>query len=161
MVENSDGTVTCPVAKPSEKRPDNWDTDSDGMPDEWEKANGFDPNNAADGNYINAEGYTALEKYLCSLMGEEIKGKFKSATDIRSAHAVKFSVCINGETLSVSSDAAIREIHLFDATGACRLNEPLHTGTNTFSLTSLPAGTYIVWVTDEQGYRNAAKIQKL
>lgn len=161
MVENSDGTVTCPVAKPSEKRPDNWDTDRDGMPDEWEKANGFDPNNAADGNYINAEGYTALEKYLCSLMGEEIKGKFKSTTDIRSARAVKFSVCINGETLSVSSDAAIREIHLFDATGACRLNEPLHTGTNTFSLTSLPAGTYIVWVTDEQGYRNAAKIQKL
>lgn len=54
--------------------------------------NGFDPNNANDGNLINAEGYTALEKYLCSLMGEEIKGEFNTASVIRIEHAVDFKI---------------------------------------------------------------------
>ena len=45
------------------------DTDRDGMPDEWENSHGLNPNQA-DQNTLNAEGYTALEVYLNSLMGE-------------------------------------------------------------------------------------------
>lgn len=37
MVKAEDGTYYCSTTKPSEKRPDNWDTDGDGMPDEWER----------------------------------------------------------------------------------------------------------------------------
>lgn len=43
------------------------DSDHDGIPDEWEKANGLDFNNPTDGNMLSAEGYTMLEKYLNSL----------------------------------------------------------------------------------------------
>lgn len=43
------------------------DTDHDGMPDDWEKKNGLDPNNAADSNQLADDGYTQLEKYLNSL----------------------------------------------------------------------------------------------
>lgn len=43
------------------------DSDHDGMPDEWERANGLNPNNAADRNDIGSEGYTNLELYLNSL----------------------------------------------------------------------------------------------
>ena len=160
MIMNADGTVICPVAKPSEKRVDNWDTDGDGMPDVWETANGFNPYDAADGNYINAEGYTALEKYLCSLMSEEIKGEFKSTSDIRVVHAVKFSASINGNILSVKSNADVDMLHMFDATGTCRIAEPLKKGENSFSVANLPKGTYIVWVSDKHGYRNAKKIIK-
>ena len=39
------------------------DTDFDGMPDEWEIANGCDPN-VADNNILHASGYTMLEMYL-------------------------------------------------------------------------------------------------
>lgn len=49
-------------------RPDNWDTDGDGMPDAWERTVGFDPDNAADGNEDrNSDGYTNVEEYLNSL----------------------------------------------------------------------------------------------
>lgn len=49
------------------------DNDHDGMADEWETANGFDPTNPDDRNVVaSAEGYTALEIYLNSLMGEVI-----------------------------------------------------------------------------------------
>lgn len=45
------------------------DTDHDGMPDEWEKAHGLDPNNPADGAGAAApNGYTHLERYLHSLI---------------------------------------------------------------------------------------------
>ena len=39
------------------------DTDQDGMPDEWESANGCNPN-VKDNNTLHASGYTMLEMYL-------------------------------------------------------------------------------------------------
>lgn len=56
------------------------DSDGDGMPDAWEKANGLNPNDAADGNKIidNSQltsddsnaGYTNLERYLNSIVAD-------------------------------------------------------------------------------------------
>jgi hypothetical protein len=43
------------------------DTDEDGMPDEWEKKNGLNPNDANDRNKIDKNGYTMLENYLNEL----------------------------------------------------------------------------------------------
>jgi hypothetical protein len=40
------------------------DADGDGMPDDWEKANGLDPRNPADAAASRADGYTNLECYL-------------------------------------------------------------------------------------------------
>jgi hypothetical protein len=44
------------------------DSDHDGMPDDWEKAQGLDPNDPSDRNGVRgSDGYTNLEKYLNSL----------------------------------------------------------------------------------------------
>jgi len=40
------------------------DTDEDGMPDEWEKKNGLNVNDASDRNKLGKNGYTMLEIYL-------------------------------------------------------------------------------------------------
>ncbi len=53
-------------------RQKDWDTDGDGMPDAWEMKNGLDPKDPSDGNRLTPGGYTCLEAYLCSLVGEEI-----------------------------------------------------------------------------------------
>ena len=41
------------------------DSDNDGMPDEWELANGLNPHDASDANGdLNGDGYTNIEKYI-------------------------------------------------------------------------------------------------
>jgi len=56
---------------PEVHRPANWDTDHDGIPDDWEKAHGLNPKDPSDANKdLNGDGYTNLEKYLNSLVGE-------------------------------------------------------------------------------------------
>lgn len=54
------------------------DSDHDGIPDDWEKAHGLNPNDPSDGNGdLNRDGYTNLEKYLNSLVGEYSATAFK------------------------------------------------------------------------------------
>ena len=60
----------------STARSANFDTDQDGMPDEWETLNGLNPNSAADGKTytLDAKGwYTNLEVYLSSLVEDIMK----------------------------------------------------------------------------------------
>lgn len=47
------------------RRPANWDTDQDGMPDSWEILHGLNPNDPADRNEdFDNDGFTNLEEYL-------------------------------------------------------------------------------------------------
>lgn len=58
-------------------RPDGFDTDGDGIPDEWETANGLNPNDASDATVktIDTRGwYSNLEVYLNSLVEHIMKG---------------------------------------------------------------------------------------
>jgi hypothetical protein len=62
---SGDGWEKWPTLNQTEAKTD---TDGDGMPDEWETANGLNPNDANDRNNIGADGYTNLEIYLNSLV---------------------------------------------------------------------------------------------
>ena len=53
---------------PEIHRPDDFDTDQDGMPDSWETANGLNPNDPEDRNGVGEGGYTNLENYLNSMV---------------------------------------------------------------------------------------------
>ena len=56
---------------PSIVRPPDFDTDRDGMPDEWERTSGLDPDDPSDGNQDrNDDGFTNLEDYLNSKCSE-------------------------------------------------------------------------------------------
>ncbi len=50
------------------------DTDGDGIPDEWETANGLNPNDPEDGPKTSENGYTNLENYLNSLVAHIMEG---------------------------------------------------------------------------------------
>jgi hypothetical protein len=55
---------------PEEHRPANWDSDHDGIPDDWETRAGLNPKDPSDGPKICSDGYSNLEHYLNSLVGE-------------------------------------------------------------------------------------------
>lgn len=65
----------------SNSRPDNFDTDSDGMPDAWETANGLDPlsNDAAEYTLDKHGFYTNVEVYCNSLVEEIMKAENDNA----------------------------------------------------------------------------------
>lgn len=60
------------------KRTEAFDTDGDGMPDEWEKANGLDPNDPEDGALYTIDTekgwYSNVEVYLNSLVADIMAG---------------------------------------------------------------------------------------
>ncbi len=49
---------------PEEVRPDDWDTDQDGMPDWWERLTGSNPQTSDHNDDPDADGWTLLEDYL-------------------------------------------------------------------------------------------------
>ncbi len=66
-------------------RPAGFDTDGDGMPDEWETANGLNPNDASDANLYTLDTanqwYTNIEVYLNSLVENIMKAGNADAQD--------------------------------------------------------------------------------
>ena len=57
------------------------DTDGDGIPDDWEKTHGLDPNNAADAAAIAANGYANIENYVNSI--DKAYPYVKNPTDLK------------------------------------------------------------------------------
>lgn len=65
-----------------ETRPTNFDTDKDGIPDEWEIANGLNPNSSADGKTYTLDSkkyYTNVEVYLNSIVEHIIRAENNDA----------------------------------------------------------------------------------
>jgi len=57
------------------------DSDGDGMPDDWEKKNGLNPNDPSDaGGDLNGDGYTNIEKFI---NGTDPRGKKIDWTDLK------------------------------------------------------------------------------
>ena len=68
--------TSLPIGAPSDwtwwKGSKRTDTDGDGMPDEWEKANGLNPNDPSDANGdCTGDGYTNIEKYINGISTKE------------------------------------------------------------------------------------------
>ena len=79
------------------------DTDGDGMPDEWETANGLNPNDASDGAMVCADGYTNLEHYLNGLVAhiteaQNAGGTLMGTTEQAAAPQETTIVTISDET---------------------------------------------------------------
>lgn len=73
--------VSFPELK-SETRPSGFDSDGDGMPDEWEKANGLNPNDASDGKTYTLDNkgfYTNVEVYINSIVENIVKAQNEGA----------------------------------------------------------------------------------
>jgi hypothetical protein len=88
------------------------DSDGDGMPDDYEKANALNPQLASDGNIVNAEGYTNLEVYLNGIVAhiteaQNAEGEVQGLQpDTTTYEAVREDVLLTWALGSASCNAA-------------------------------------------------------
>lgn len=134
------------------------DTDGDGIPDEWEKAHGLNHASAEDGNYVNAEGYTALEAYLNSLMGETVMDGFQSGIESIKVPAKPMGYDAVTATLTVGQDAVGANIAIYTTDG--RLVHSGRVATSTVSLADLPASIYLIRVSSSTLAPRIAKVRR-
>ena len=107
----------------STSRPEGFDTDGDGIPDEWETANGLNPNDKSDGNAktIDTEKgwYTNLEVYLNSLVESIMKAGMADGE----SNYTEYWPVYNTTGISQTRTLAITTTEYYDLNGR-RLAEP-------------------------------------
>lgn len=117
------------------------DNDHDGMDDAWEVSNGLNPSNAEDRNTLAASGYTALEVYLNSLVGENID----FSTELNTSKQSKVTFCIqNNSQLKLYSHEIIKSVTILNATGSIVLFQK--SDSNQLDIHSLNSGIYVLKV---------------
>lgn len=134
------------------------DTDNDGMPDDWETANGLDPADSTDGNKVTTSGYTALEVYLDGLCGETIPLEFASSSIQSSTNNATLNAYFSGSDLYVNSDSDISSVVVYDSLGKKYLED--NSGQTEINATSFPQGVYIVKVLTSSGTTKNFKLVK-
>lgn len=105
-------------------RPADFDSDKDGIPDEWEKANGLDPNDASDAltySLDKKDYYTNIEVYANSLVENIMKSENTDAIDaVDEYYPTSTST---GISQTVVDKGEVASITYYDLNGS-RLNAP-------------------------------------
>ncbi|MDO4336182.1 MAG: hypothetical protein Q4C37_10215 [Bacteroidales bacterium] len=84
------------------------DSDADGIPDDWEIANGLDPNDPADAAAIAPNGYANIENYSFSIT--EAFPYIKNPTDLRSVKNEKDAISLEWKDNSDDETGFVVEI---------------------------------------------------
>lgn len=118
-------TASYPELK-SETRPEEFDTDGDGIPDAWETANGLNPNDASDAvqTTVDTKGwYTNIEVYANSLVEHIVKAQNADAiTAVEEYYPAYNAPTGIGEIVTPTS--AIQRVEYFALDGS-KLPEPV------------------------------------
>lgn len=122
--EENPNTASFPALK-SVSRPDGYDSDRDGMPDDWELANGLDPYSADDANAytVDTKGvYTNVEVYLNQLVEDIMKA---GNADALSAVDEYYPECVrmSGVESIEAAKGEVVAVEYYDLNGI-RLAEP-------------------------------------
>ena len=106
-------------------RPEGWDTDQDGMPDEWETANGLNPNDAADAMLYTLDQtkqwYNNLEVYLNSIVEHIMKAGNANAD---SSFEEYYPTCVVTAIKSAEMSSEVKSVEYFSLNGT-RLEQPV------------------------------------
>lgn len=138
----------------SEKRADDFDTDRDGMADEWEIKNGLDPKNPEDSKDLakNNIGYTNLEIYLNSIVDMD----YSPDNPVIELSAPVYNQNYNtGDTIILEADTfdkdGIEKVEFYNgSTKIATVKEAPYK----YELNGLKDGTYFISakVTDKKGF---------
>lgn len=110
---------------PKSERPEGFDSDGDGIPDEWETANGLNPNNASDATKTTIDTrkwYSNIEVYCNSIVEHIMRGGNADAeTTVNEYYPAFKSTGIN----DIPTSSEIAKIEYYSLNG-CKTSEPSH-----------------------------------
>lgn len=101
------------------------DSDGDGIPDDWERVNGLNPDDATDGAkaWHDGSGYTALEVYLHSLVDDIVRGGLADAettveevfptyvpTEVKEQASVTWGMTMSSSSPDLVADASVATV---------------------------------------------------
>lgn len=115
------------------------DTDNDGMPDEWEKANGLDPNDATDAVEVAANGYLNIENYINSIPASPVPF-LKYPVEILAKSLGTDSITVAFECHEKATGAKIR-VEVMPEGGECTTVETIGTDVTSYTVKGLSEKT--------------------
>ncbi len=141
------------------------DTDGDGMPDEWEKANNLNPENSGDAQLKSVDGvYPNIEVYLNSLVQPIVEEQLKDGI-ATSANAVPANKQLpkvywnnSSKELIINHSEELRRIYIYSVSGALIFEENLYEPNVRQPIHNLKKGIFIVKITDCKNRVFAEKI---
>lgn len=136
------------------------DNDRDGMADDWEITNGLNPADESDRNLTTPEGYTALEVYLNSLMGEMIEHDF-SASGVFELNKNTSSIypTLVKKSITLNSSLPLESFSILSLNGQTLHSDKL-SNSSVINASFLSDGCYILRVKLKNGGVNYFKFVK-
>lgn len=136
------------------------DNDRDGMADDWEIAKGLDPSNATDRNKLTKSGYTALEVYLNSLMGENIPLEFDAASvETTKSHSTLIYPSIFKTSINIKTENEVAKIRLMNSSG--KAIQSWNGNPTVLNLNFLNKGFYILNIIYMDNTNQTFKVEKI
>lgn len=136
------------------------DSDSDGMPDEWETKNGFDSTDASDRNGdADGDGYTNLEEYLNSdiayIQPDTSSNSSIADSEISTLNELYVYPNPADKVLNYKCNTGLQKIELFNIQGSLIMSEIVDNSNGSLSIESLKSGEYLV-----KAYKNNGAVLK-
>lgn len=116
------------------------DSDKDGIPDDWETANGLDPNDPTDAVSISESGYSWLEVYLLELTDEDIPSSIKK---INNNEITTYPNPII-DKLHFSSTTFITEVYIYNLSGNLIKSKAIFGSNDFIDFSDIPNGIYLM-----------------
>lgn len=131
------------------------DTDKDGMPDDWENAQGLNPNDPADAQLTTVDGlYPNVEVYINSMVAEiteqqDEDGVHTAVNELkRNDDAISIYFNGNSQQLNVNHFANIKNIDIYNLTGKLVTKYACNSTNAHVKLSTDKKGIYLVRVLD-------------
>ena len=134
------------------------DIDRDGIDDAWELSKGLNPANSEDRNTMSSSGYTALEVYLNSLVGEQIQF---GSTDIANTKQSGVGIYLNPSKnlINIISPESISNYSVLDISGKC-IDKAMGSDITSINVNNLSQGIYLLALQLESGRKVNLKFSK-
>ncbi len=139
------------------------DSDSDGIPDDWEDANGLNSALYSDGAEVASNGYTNLENYLNSLVEEIISDNTTDVKELISSETTfEVSSIVDNELNILSLNAPAVTVTIVDIYGREVLQTEVlvSNGNASVDLTGIVPGIYVCQLIADGKFKSVKVLKK-